>query len=78
VLLAQAECLCTIGGGKDGKPVAFEHSVQKVSKVVVVFGQHDGGGRLPNAREVKSLVRRLSFSCASEFQLTHRPSGEYA
>jgi hypothetical protein len=57
VLLAQAECLCTIGGRKDGKPVAFEHPVQKVSKVVGVFDQQDGGRRLTAGRDVKSLVR---------------------
>ena len=42
VLLAQAKCLCTIGGSKNGKPVAFERPVQNVSKVLVVFDYQDG------------------------------------
>jgi hypothetical protein len=37
VFLAQAECLCAVDGGKDGKPGPFERALQKVSKVVVVF-----------------------------------------
>jgi len=66
VLLAQAKCLCTIGGSKNGKPVAFERPVQNVSKVLVVFDYQDGDGTLGGGLcEVRSPVRRLSFSCAS-------------
>ena len=57
VLLAQAECLCTIGSSKDAEPDPFERPLQKASKVVVVFDQQDGGRRLTAGREVKSLVR---------------------
>jgi DNA-binding response OmpR family regulator len=31
VLLAQVECLCTIGGRKDGKPNSFERPLEKVA-----------------------------------------------
>src|SRR5271157_2788933 len=61
VLLAQAQCLCAIGGRKDGKPRPCERPLQKDSKVVVVFDQQDGGRRLTGGRELKSLARRLSF-----------------
>jgi hypothetical protein len=49
-LLAQAECLCAIGGRKDRKPGAFERPVQKVSKVLVVFDYQDGDGTLGGRR----------------------------
>ena len=62
MLMAQAECLCAIGGRKDGKPVAFERPMQKVSKVVVVFDYQDGDGTLGRRCEVTSRARRLSFS----------------
>jgi hypothetical protein len=62
VLLAQAKCLCTIGGRKDGKPVAFERPMQKASKVVVVFDYQDGDGTLGGRCEVTSRARRLGFS----------------
>jgi hypothetical protein len=57
VLLAQAECLCAIGGRKDGKPSPFERPLQKVSEGVVVLDQQEAGRRLPTWREVKFLLR---------------------
>src|ERR1700683_266883 len=67
VLLAQAECLCTIGGGKDGKPIAFERPIEKVSKVVVVFDDQDGDGTLVRHGEVRLPLRLLSSSRAASF-----------
>jgi hypothetical protein len=54
VLLAQAECLCTLGGRNNGKPTPFKRPLQKISEVVVVLDQQDADRRLPNWREVKS------------------------
>jgi hypothetical protein len=56
VFLAQAESLCAIGGREDAEPTAFERSLQKVSKVAVVFDQQNGDRRLPRRREVKPLA----------------------
>ena len=54
VLLAQTECLCAIGGSKDGEPGPFERPLQKVLKVVVVFDYQDCDGTRGGRCEVKS------------------------
>jgi hypothetical protein len=41
---APVECLCTIGGWQNRKPIALKRPLQKLSKDAVVFDYQDGNG----------------------------------
>jgi hypothetical protein len=57
MLLAPAECLCTIGSRKDRKPTPLKRPLHEASKVIVVFDYQDGDGTMVGWFEVKPLVR---------------------
>jgi hypothetical protein len=56
MLLATAERLCTIGG-MNGKPIAVERPLQKLSKDAIIFDYQDGNGTAVARYEVKPRVR---------------------
>jgi hypothetical protein len=62
----------------DGKTVAFERPLQKLSKLGIVFDYQNGDGTMVGRFDVQSFVLGLSGYSASRFQVMHNPSSNKA